>query len=350
MKRTLAPLLSGALLLGAAYGGYRSYAQQHPRITVLKGLIGSEKADFFADPAVKAALKKRGLTVTVETAGSRDIAARTLSGYDFAFPSGSAAARQTALRAGQNAQVTDIFYTPLAVATWASLLPTLKRARVLDNQTLNVARLLDFSLRGQRWRDLPGSPFKSARTVLVSTTDPRTSSSAAAFLGVAAFTQNGEQVPDEHSVPALLPRLRPMFALQGYQDASSQGPFEDYLAIGMSKAPLVLVYEAQFITAGRARRLNSAMRLVALTPNTYTRHALVSLSDPGARLAQALTEPELQGLAAQHGWRTLDPRVFASAMNAAARGAVAASAGDAIDLPAAAVLDALVQGVSGGAQ
>jgi len=350
MKRALAPLLSGVLLLGAAYGGYRSYVQQHPRVTVVKGLIGSEKAEFFADPGVMAALEKRGLKVTAETAGSRDIATRELKGYDFAFPSGSATAQQTARTAGQGARVTDIFYTPLAVATWETLLPTLKRAQLLEGQNLNVARLLDFSARGQRWRDLPGSPYRSARTVLVSTTDPKTSSSAAAFLGVAAFTQNGEQVPDQASVSALLPKLRPMFALQGYQDATSQGPFEDYLAIGMGKAPLVLVYEAQFITAGRAGRLNKGMRLVYPTPNTYTRHALVSLGERGQQLAQALTDPELQALAAQHGWRTLDPRVFAEAMKTARSDGVAPATGDAIDLPATPVLDALVRGVSGGPQ
>ncbi|SMB84181.1 hypothetical protein [Deinococcus hopiensis] len=350
MKRALAPLLSAALLLGAVYGGYRSYVHNSPGVTVLKGVIGSEKAEFFADPDVIAALERRGLRVTAETAGSRDIATRALIGYDFAFPSGSAAAQQTARIAGKKAQVTEVFYTPLAVATWKKLMPTLGRAGALKGETLNVARLLSLAQNGKRWRDLTGSPYRSARTVLVSTTDPRTSSSAAAFLGVAAFTQNREQVPDARNVPGLLPKLRPLFALQGYQDATSQGPFEDYLAIGMGKAPLVLVYEAQFITAGRAGRLSSGMRLVYPTPNTYTRHALVSLSDGGQRLAQAMTEPELQVLAAKHGWRTLDPKVFTAAMQSGNTNTSAKDTGDAVDLPAAPVLDALVQGVTGGTQ
>jgi len=348
MKRALAPLLSGALLLGVAYGGYRSYVQQSPRVTTLQGVIGSEKAEFFNDPEVIAALEKRGLKTVVDTAGSREIATRVLTGYDFAFPSGSAAAQQTARTGGKDARVTDIFYTPLAVATWEKLLPTLRQAGALSGETLNVTRLLDLAQGGQRWRDLPGSPYRSARTVLVSTTDPRTSSSAAAFLGVAAFVQNGEQVPAPGDIPALLPKLRPMFALQGYQDATTQGPFEDYLAIGMGKAPLVLVYEAQFITAGRAGRLSKGMRLVYPTPNTFTRHALVSLGEKGQRLAQALTEPELQVLAAKHGWRPLNPELFDQAMQNGKANAAAQDTGDAVDLPATPVLDALVQGVTGG--
>ncbi len=53
------------------------------------GLVGSEKAPFFEDERVQKALRRHGLEVTVQKAGSREIATSfDLSQYDFAFPAG----------------------------------------------------------------------------------------------------------------------------------------------------------------------------------------------------------------------------------------------------------------------
>jgi hypothetical protein len=56
--------------------------------TTVHGVIGSEKAAFFADPVVQKALAHDGLKVEVDQAGSRQIATSIdLDEYDFAFPS-----------------------------------------------------------------------------------------------------------------------------------------------------------------------------------------------------------------------------------------------------------------------
>jgi hypothetical protein len=58
----------------------------------VRAVIGSEKADFFADPDVVKALAAKGCTVQVESSGSWAMEGLDLKGYDFAFPSSQAPA------------------------------------------------------------------------------------------------------------------------------------------------------------------------------------------------------------------------------------------------------------------
>lgn len=59
------------------------------QMTAVTGLIGSEKAPFFADERVQKALARHRLQVTVQKAGSREIATRPdLRSFGFAFPAG----------------------------------------------------------------------------------------------------------------------------------------------------------------------------------------------------------------------------------------------------------------------
>src|ERR1700741_2779669 len=105
VRKIVAPLLAVALL-GAVGAGvwYSNREVTHERSqqaaieaersqhAALRGVIGSEKEAFFADPKVQQALEKSGLTVAVEKAGSRAIAGRfDPKKYDFGFPSGAPA-------------------------------------------------------------------------------------------------------------------------------------------------------------------------------------------------------------------------------------------------------------------
>src|SRR5947209_3810825 len=90
MRRGLSIGLAVALSLGVVItilvsrGGGSSAT-----VRTVRGMVSSEKQPFFADPDVKAAFRKAGLDVDVDTAGSRQIATQVdLSTYDFAFPAG----------------------------------------------------------------------------------------------------------------------------------------------------------------------------------------------------------------------------------------------------------------------
>ena len=56
----------------------------------VQAVIGSEKAEFFADPDVVEALAAKGYTVKAETSGSWAMEGLDLAGYDLALPSSQA--------------------------------------------------------------------------------------------------------------------------------------------------------------------------------------------------------------------------------------------------------------------
>jgi len=61
-------------------------------VTMVNGVIGSEKKPFFLDPQVKKPFAKHGYDVEVVTVGSRQIATTVdLSKVDFVFPSSAPA-------------------------------------------------------------------------------------------------------------------------------------------------------------------------------------------------------------------------------------------------------------------
>src|SRR5262249_21468697 len=176
---------------------------------------------------------------------------------------------------------------------------------------LDLHKLLPAIQSGRRWRDLPhNSQYAIGRSVLVSTTDVRTSNSAAMFLALASYVLNGDNVvQSDAEVAKVLAPVSQLFLRQGFQEASTAGPFEDYLTMGMGKAPLVLIYEAQYIEFllkhGGAR---PGMGLLSPQPTIYTKHVRVPITPAGDRLGALLEQDStLQHLAAEYGLRTADP-------------------------------------------
>lgn len=81
-------------------------------------LVGSEKIPFFQDERVQEALRDHGLEVTVQKAGSREIATDyDLSQYDFVFPAGIPAAQK--IQQEHNVSTSyKPFFTPMVIASW----------------------------------------------------------------------------------------------------------------------------------------------------------------------------------------------------------------------------------------
>ncbi len=318
MRRVLVPLLTVLLLAGLGYAIWASVSGQLAarRVITARGLIGSEKEDFFRDPEVQAALQKLGVRVQFEKAGSRQIATGyDLGTYDFAFPAGVAAAEKIK-RDRKVTQTYDAFYTPMAVATWKPIARVLEANGLAVNQNgverLRLDHLLPVMESGRRWKDLKDSAaYPVGRSVLISSTDVTKSNSAAMYLALASYALNGERVVQGGAeADAVLPRLAPLFLRQGYQENSSEGPFEDYLALGMGKAPMVMVYESQFVEQAARKALTPDMLLMYPSPTVFTKHVLVPLTPAGQRLGEALMDPSVQQLAVRFGFRTRDPQRF----------------------------------------
>lgn len=326
-RRIVAPLL-GLVLLAAV--GVGIYVSNHrltedrgavdgsralpDRSAGLRGLIGSEKESYFADPRTREALASLGLTVAVEKAGSRAIAGRyEPKTYDFGFPSGAPAAIQLKQQA-KAAAVYNPFYTPIVIVSWKPIAKILIANGIVEEQggayyITDLPALIELSAQGKRWKELKASAaFATTKTVLATSTDVRTSNSAAMYLALLSYVANAQQVvQSQEDVDRVLPVVAPLFLRQGFQEQSTAGPFEDYLALGMGKTPLLVAYESQMIEywIKHPDKIDSEMVVLYPKPTVFSKHVLVPFTPAGDKLGAALErEPRLIELAHEYGYRT----------------------------------------------
>lgn len=282
-------------------------------LTPVRGLIGSEKEAFFDDERVLGRFECAGLKVEVDAAGSREMpAALARPGYAFAFPSSTPAAEKIMGERGIAERFTP-FSSPMAVATFRPIVDVLTRADIVreaadGSAIVDVAALLAAARAGTRWDQLPGNTeYPVRKTVLLSTTDPRDSSSATMYLSIASHVANdGAVVTTPDQVAKVLPDLCRLVLDQGTKPETSQVLFDYYLKDGKGRTPMALIYEAQFVTQAPGHKPATTDEQVLLypRPTVYSRHTLVPLDDAGRRVGQALRDDaELARLAAEHGFR-----------------------------------------------
>jgi len=313
LRRLLGPVLSLILIAGVGAGIWysASNALRARQVVIIRGLIGSEKEDFFKDGRVIAALRQHNLEVVIEKAGSREIAAKlTNGGYDFAFPAGVPGA-QKIQREQSGSKAYDVFFTPMAIASWRPIAEILVANGIAKNAgayyTLDMEKYLALVEGDVRWKDLKNNEaYNVNKRVLITSTDIRKSNSAAMYLALSSYVLNNNSIIQSNYTPALLASLEKIFFEQGFSEYSSEAPFEDYLVMGMGKAPMVMIYEAQFITQTvRAdNSMSNEMVLLYPEPNLYTKHILVTLNANAEKLGEALMRDEvLQKLEIEYGFR-----------------------------------------------
>ncbi|MBF8187226.1 hypothetical protein ITP53_16080 [Nonomuraea sp. K274] len=344
----LAVVLAGVAVVAVLWG---NGSDDPPEPIVVRGVIGSEKKPFFDDPRVKAVFAEHGLRVEVDTAGSRQIITDVdLSRYAFAFPSSVPAAERIKRDRGATTTYSP-FYSPMAVATFEPIAHLLAKVGMLHDsgdgyQTLDIKKYLDLVAKGTRWDQIPGnSTYRARKRVLLTTTDIRTSNSAAMYLSAIGYVANGEDVPtSDTQIGRIAPIVAPAVLDQGFSESTSEASFEDYLALGAGKTPMLVIYEAQYLAhvfAGNGA-IKPDMRLVYPSPTVLSKHTLVPLAEPGARVGELLTEnPELQALAAAYGFRTTDPQAFADLV-AKTKAPAAADLVDVVEPPTYERLDQLI--------
>lgn len=327
IRKLIGPTVALVLIASVAGGIWYSHdtlraehdATEKRRLDVAQtvevhGLIGSEKDAFFADPKVEAALSREHLSVTVEKAGSRAIAHGFNPQHDdFGFPSGAPAAAELKGLA-QASETFTPFYTPIVIASWRPVAQILETNHIVTERgheyfITDMPALLKLMQQHARWKDLPGSDaFATNKAVLVNSTDVRTSNSAALYLSLASYIANNQSVVQSQTdVDTVLPFMTELFLRQGFQESSSAAPFEDYLALGMGKTPLLVAYESQLVAFWLAHpeREHGDMVMLYPTPTVFSKHVLVPFNEKGRRLGEALErDPELQELAHQYGFRT----------------------------------------------
>ncbi|MFZ2725006.1 MAG: hypothetical protein WAX77_02010 [Methylococcaceae bacterium] len=323
LKRLFAPLLTLVLLIAVSAAIYQSIKEQHteqiaPVLKEIKGVIGSEKEAFFRDPQTIAALAKEPwyLKVSVEKAGSREIAntANLAANYDFVFPAGIAAAEKIK-RLKNTKKSVQPFFTPMVIASWKPIVDILIANNIVTKRgdtyyIIDMNALFDLIIKEKRWNDLKdSSQYPANKSVLVTTTDVRTSNSAAMYLALASYILNNNAIIENNAqIEAIAKPLASLFTRQGFTENSTEIPFQDYLTMGMGKSPLVMIYEAQFLMEAH-KKTNSAitadMVLLYPEPTLFTKHIFIPFNADAEKLADALVNDEnLQQIANQYGLRT----------------------------------------------
>lgn len=323
MNRVLGLGLAALLAVGVLVAIVASYALGHrsspTSLVTVRGVIGSEKQPYFQDPDVIKVFHDHGYDVLVDVAGSRQIATTVdLSKYDFAFPAGVPAA--TKIKTDHKAKATySPFYTPMAVATFKPIVDLLTQAGVVKSQggayLLDVNAYMSLVAHNKRWTDLPNNTtYPAGKSILITSTDVRTSNSAAMYLSIASYVANSNNVvQDLQQAQAVLPVVSPLFLRQGLTETSSEVPFNDYLSIGIGKNPMVMIYEAQFVARETAKdgSITDQNVLVYPNPTVLSKHTLVPLTPSGDAIGQLLlNDSQLQKLAVKYGFRTSDPTAF----------------------------------------
>jgi hypothetical protein len=339
-----------AVLVGGGLGGDDDGKAGAPAdLATVRGVIGSEKKPFFDNPQVRDAFARHGLRVEVDTAGSRQIGTTVdLKPYDFAFPSSAPSAEQVRGRA-KVAKSYSPFSTPMAIASFQPIVDVLARAGVARKAPagywlFDVEAYLKLVGKDTRWDQIAGTAYTARKSVLLTSTDVRKSNSGAMYLAIASYVANGNRVVDRQQVRSVLPVVSRLFLDQGYSEASTEAPFEDYLALGAGKTPMVMIYESQWVDrfVRKDGSITSDMVLMYPTPTVLSKHTLVPLTADGDRVGQLLTnDPELRGLAARFGYRTADRAAFVKVVKAA-KAPVAPNLVDVVEPPSFEVLEQLI--------
>jgi len=321
MKKILGPVLGVLVLLGVGAAIYFSASEQSQfrNMVEVKGLIGSEKQVFFDDERVKKRLAELGLKVNYRKAGSRQIATSfNLGEFDFAFPAGLPAAEKIK-RQYKYAKSYSPFFSPIAIASWKPLAEILVKNGIAKKDgeiyKLDMQKYLQAFKQKTRWKDLKDNKvFPVSKDILINSTDIRKSNSAAMYLSLASYVlNNNEVVQNQQQINNIFSEVSDLFVRQGFVQSSSAAPFEDYLIMGMGKAPMVIIYEQQFISKAAAAdgSMSEDMILMYPEPTIFSKHTLVGLSDGGQRLGEVLSnDDELQKLEIEHGLRNSNIAYF----------------------------------------
>ena len=316
---------------GGMLGGLAGKITGVVQVQELSGLIAVDVEPYFQDPRVQKLLADNGFKLNVTRVGSRDMAARVVPGQtpDFFYASGVVAANQISDAAKKVNLATTIYspiYTPMVIASWAPIAQILATNGMAKEASpgvwsVDLQKLTQTMLDKKRWKDLKGSQaYDVGKSVLVSTTDVRKSNSAAMYLALTSFAVNGgDLVTDRDTAQKTARAVAGLFKRQGYQENYVNGNFDDYVSIGIGKTPMAWIYENQIVSYAMAKKgLGPGMVLLYPQPTLFNKVVFVASSERARKLGELLsTQPELQRLAVDFGFRIADTAHFVQSTKAA---------------------------------
>lgn len=226
-------------------------------------------------------MKKKGLQVNYERWPSGKIAQvkdpKEFGQYsDFAFPSGV----QTSDKIKQSikgSQAYNIFYSPMVIATWKPIVDIMSANNLLiktpQYSALDMDKFLNLMTSKTKWKELKGSEsYPVNKVALIYTSDSRYSNASKMYMALTSYMMNNhEVVSTAEQADKIIPRIKQMMQSQGNRESSSTNLFTDYTSVGMGKAPMIFVYESEFIEAAiKSGKVDPRMQLLYPSPTLFT--------------------------------------------------------------------------------
>jgi hypothetical protein len=299
-----------------------------PPLTTVRVAAGLE---FFENAEVRDILRGQGIQVRRTPVGSMSLTTPAeLQKYDAIIPGGKIAADQVAqtLRTeGEHPNRHEAFFSPMVVVTYDPIIELLQRIEAApaggktqpprplvrkdpDDGTwrLNVAAYLAEVHQKRRWTTIPGNTgYDNPNRMLITTTNPARSNSAAMFVAISsAATNNGDVVENEAAADAAVTAIKACFTAQGDTPDSTADSMAALLVAGMKSVPMGLAYENDFIAARRDRQnADNGLNVMYPEPTVTSANTMISRTAGGQKLGDALKEnPKLQALLRESGYRT----------------------------------------------
>ncbi|MFO1434707.1 MAG: hypothetical protein U1F76_32275 [Candidatus Competibacteraceae bacterium] len=291
----------------------------------LKGVISLNVEPYFKDPRVQQILADHRFKIEVLRIDSQDMPPKVSTAPDapqFFIPAGVLVAQrinEAAKKLNLTATTYNPFYSPLVVASREPVVQVLvangvavkSGDRVYD---LDLGKLIKLMLQKKHWNELPEHRIYDVnRRVLIATADPRTANSGIMYLALVSQSLNGnEVVTNRETARRLACESADLFKRQGHQEDYVDKVFNDYLSGGMGEVPLALLYEYQLVYyALENKTLPPGAVLLYPKPTLFDKETFIALSKDAEALGDLLsTNPELQKLAVEYGFRGTDSTVF----------------------------------------
>ncbi|HHX37953.1 MAG TPA: hypothetical protein GX717_08240, partial [Clostridiaceae bacterium] len=305
----------GIIILALVIVGGVLYATliQSTDVTVVSGYVGGEKIGLLEDAEVQKILADRyDIRIDYAKAGSLDMVRADLSGRDFLWPSSQTALEYYQREHGKPLRSETILNTPIVLYTFTPVLDALTDQGVVT--TIDGVHYLDmveftetYLVSGKKWSDLSLDLYGQ---IVIDTTDPTKSNSGNMFSGLLANSLNGGSVVTEQSVAKVLPDLEQIFASLGYMETSSADLFQQYLSTGYGSKTMVAGYENQLLEFAAEhpdvwQQVKDDIVILYPNPTVWSTHIMISLTEEGNTLIEALQDPEIKEIAwRRHGFRT----------------------------------------------
>jgi len=207
----------------------------------------------------------------------------------------------------------NVYNSPIVLYSWTPVVDALVANGIAQPgaggaYSVDFTALVELVADGSTWADID-MPELHGR-ITVHTTDPAKSNSGYLFVGLLANSLNDGDVVNETTVGPLLPGIDSVFDRLGYMEGTSGDLFEQFLTTGMGAKPIVAGYESQlleFLLENPSYRdqVTAQVRILYPQPTVWASHPMVARTQEGARLLDALKDPEIQRLAwERHGHRS----------------------------------------------